>query len=287
MAFTDNCDLFAAVHEAGLNRIAHHLMRQRPSLFNYGTQIFAELPELLCRRIETHPEVRRRKNPLITIEDPISIPGTDGQFGLDFCAQLTALKIDLHPGNLLDLPPELDPPLKPQRLALFAEVCGGLICHERQVAERTGDSIAARAASQSKQVTWDRSVELPQRAVQAPAWRPALPKVLCFCLEAFGIGRFEVVGPDGAKQLVIRLERLEVVDIAPDGLESNVECFLATTLRVGLLPKLHIALDTVVLELGKLATLSLSPTPITPAVPNNPAIEDELLKVFVNVGVAA
>jgi hypothetical protein len=28
-AFTDNCDLFAAVHEDGINRVARHIMRQR------------------------------------------------------------------------------------------------------------------------------------------------------------------------------------------------------------------------------------------------------------------
>ena len=37
MAFTDNCDLYAAVHEDGVNLVIRHIMRQRPSLFNYGT----------------------------------------------------------------------------------------------------------------------------------------------------------------------------------------------------------------------------------------------------------
>ena len=37
MALTDKCDLFGAVHEKGVNRVTRHMMRQRPSLFNYGT----------------------------------------------------------------------------------------------------------------------------------------------------------------------------------------------------------------------------------------------------------
>ena len=32
MALTDNCDLYGAVHEDGVNRIIRHIMRQRPSL---------------------------------------------------------------------------------------------------------------------------------------------------------------------------------------------------------------------------------------------------------------
>ena len=40
MAFTDRSDLFAAVHENGINATIGHLMWQRPSLFNYATLIF-------------------------------------------------------------------------------------------------------------------------------------------------------------------------------------------------------------------------------------------------------
>jgi hypothetical protein len=37
MAFTDRSDLFAAVHENGINATIGQLMLQRPSLFNYAT----------------------------------------------------------------------------------------------------------------------------------------------------------------------------------------------------------------------------------------------------------
>ena len=36
MAFTDHCDIYLAVLEAGANRVIQHIMQQRPSLFNYG-----------------------------------------------------------------------------------------------------------------------------------------------------------------------------------------------------------------------------------------------------------
>lgn len=38
MAFTDHCDIYGAVNEEAFNRVAYHIMKQRPSLFNYGTQ---------------------------------------------------------------------------------------------------------------------------------------------------------------------------------------------------------------------------------------------------------
>jgi hypothetical protein len=38
MAFTDHCDIFIAVLEAGINRVLTHVRRQRPSMFNYGSQ---------------------------------------------------------------------------------------------------------------------------------------------------------------------------------------------------------------------------------------------------------
>lgn len=105
-------------------------------------------------------------------------------------------------------------------------------------------------------------------------------------MSLFATAHLEVVGPAGGQRLAIHLEDLEIVDIKPDELESNIECFLSTTLRVGILPRLRIALDTMTFELGKFAHMSLSLTPVSASVPNNPAIEDDQVKVFVNVEVS-
>ena len=75
MAFTDDSDLFGSLDETGLNRIARHMLQQRPSLFNYATRFFITQPDRLCQRIDAHPEVVRRGNPLITEEEPLPIPG--------------------------------------------------------------------------------------------------------------------------------------------------------------------------------------------------------------------
>jgi len=283
MALTDNCDVFGSVHEDGLNRIAQHLMRQRPSLFNYGTTLFALKPDLLCKQIAVDAEVTRRNNPLITIEDPLPIIGTGGLLGMDFAFQLTDMRLDFHPGNQFALPAELGPPLKTQRFALHLQACAVLICPPDEIVERYGDQMAElvppiRLPGSKEQPREEQKPKPPPTTI--PGGKPQ-----CFCLELFAIAQLELVGPATARRLAIRLQGVEVVDVTPGELESSLECFIATTLRVGILPRIRIALDTLEFELGKYATLTVSATPISAAVPNNPAIEQDQLKVFIQVGV--
>jgi hypothetical protein len=279
MALTDNCDVFGAIHEAGFNRIGRHLMQQRPSLFNYGTQLFASNPNLLCKQIDAHPEVQRRNNPLITVEDPLPIAGTGGTLGVDFCLQVTELRIDFHPNNEIDLPPELNPPLNPQRFALFMQVCGAIVCPDRRIAEQLGDRTADKPSAVG---AFNPMLVQNDREWPRPPIRP-IPgrEVECFCLDVFAVAYVEKF----ATKLAMRLENLEIVDIQPVELENNLECYIATTLRVGILPRLRIALDTLDFELGKF--LSISPTPTSASVPNNPALEEDQIKAFINVGVSS
>jgi hypothetical protein len=276
MALTDHCDVFGSAHEDGINRIATHVMRQRPSLFNYGTQLFASNHELLCEPIHPHPEVVRRGNPLITIEDPLPILGTDGLLGLDFCFQLTRLELDVHPGNRFSLPPQLGT-LPAQQMALRTEVCGAVGCPDRELSERYGDIIAAIARYESQGKIAD---------VPLPPLQPIPTKRFeCFCLELFATLSARIVTTAGTPTLGLFLEGLEIVDVKPDPLESTMECVIATTLRVGILPRLRVALDAFTFELGKFASLSVSPTPTSSAVPHNPALEQDRIKAFVNVAV--
>ena len=63
MAFTDHCAIFISVREAGINRVLIHVRRQRPSMFNYGSQAVRDDESLLCSPIDVHPVVRARFNP--------------------------------------------------------------------------------------------------------------------------------------------------------------------------------------------------------------------------------
>ena len=269
MPFTANSDLYGAIHEEGINRVAVHIMRQRPSLFNYGTALVARNPELLCERIDAAPAVIDRGNPLVTIEDPLPVLGTNGAFGVNFCFQLTKAEIDFHPGNVFNLPPELSPPLAAQRFALHVRVCGGLGCPPKEILDRL------QPPPPSKE---------PLTHVPPPQPPVVLPtrQLECFCIDLYVVGHVEVTGAAGSQKLLGKVDGLEIVDIRPKGLENSVECYLNLLLRLAILPRTAIAIEKMVFDLLKLATITLSATPVSPAVPNNPAIEDDQLKVFVD-----
>ena len=277
MPLTDNCDVFGAVHEDGINAIARHITRQRPSLFNYGTRFFQLRPERLCHKIDAHPEVIRRSNPLITVEDPLPIPGTNGMYGLDFCVQLTKLMIDFHPGNVIALPPELAP-LCRQRLALVVEACAGILCPDRKVVDAVGDDIASQTPPRKD----DKDQRDPRETPKLPP-RP-LPgeEVHCFCLGVFAVAHAERLIVGGREFIVVRLDGLEIVDIKPDGLESAPSN--ATSPRSSGWRSCRSSESRSIRWswTSAISQLTIGPTPISAAVPNNPAVEDDQLKVFAN-----
>ena len=104
MALTSNCDIFASLSEAAINAVVRNVSRQRPSMFNYGTSSFAANPQLMCRPIEVTANLPANQ-PRVMLETPIPVPGTGGAWGLEYCAQLTELMIDFHPGQLVNFLP--------------------------------------------------------------------------------------------------------------------------------------------------------------------------------------
>lgn len=263
MALTDNCALFGAVHEDGMNRAALHVMRQRPSLFNYGTAAVAGNRKLWCVDVEVAPDVITFNDPIMTVVPPL--PVADTGYGVNFCLQLAKAEIDFHGGNAIGLPPELSPPLGTQRFAGHVRVCGGIGCPPASVVDNLPPIRRP-----------------PKDREEPPPLRPLpLRGLECFCLDVFVVGHVEVVGD----QLGARIDGLEIVDITPDGLERSLECYLELLIKLALLPELRVAITTIVLEIPNLASLTFMPTPTSPAVPNNPAIEDDQLKVFIDVAV--
>jgi hypothetical protein len=230
----------------------------------------------MCQEIRAHPEVTRRGNPLITIEDPLPIPGSNGLYGVDFCVQLTEARIDFHPGNTVNLPPELDP-LPRQHVALAAKFCAGIRCPDARLATDIGDAIATAPPR-----TDDRVDDRPRPPITPIPGE----NIQCFCLEVFATLRLERLAVGGVEHIVLRLEGLEIVDIRPEGMENALECYVAAVLRVGILPKARIAVDTMAFELGSFMTLTAGLTPISSNVPNNPAVEDDQAKLFIDLGIS-
>jgi hypothetical protein len=286
MGFTDQCDIFASFDEEGFNRIIGHIRKQRPSLFNYATADVAKNRELLCKAIEAHPVVLERHNPLLTLVDPLPVPGTN--YGVNFAVQLTDLRIDFHPGDEFPLPAELNPPLKAQRLAIKLGLCGGIGCPPRDVVDKLVPPPASpERPSDTKGGDSDRPKETP----------PIVPlptrQLICFCLEAFVTGGVRIATYNGTPYLEPFMEGFEIVDIKPAGLENGLECYISLMLKLVVLPGLRVMLRHAPLNLTQGATdlfsrptsIILSPMAVSAALPNNPAIESDLLKVFIKAKV--
>ncbi len=282
MGFTDNCNIFAAFHEDGFNQIIGHIRRQRPSLFNYATAGVAD-QKLLCKDIDAHPIVYQRSNPLVTITQPLPIPGS--AYGVNFAVQLADLRLDFHPGNVINnLPPELNPPLKKQRMALLVDICGGIGCPNDDVIREFTPRPDDRRKSDDRHDT-------PKDPVPI---RPLPTRdLMCFCLTAYVTGGFRNASYNGTPYLEPFVDGFEIVDIKPEGLENSLECYISLLLKLVVMPGLRLMLKDMPFNLTKGATdlfpqptnVTISAMPTSAALPNNPAIEDDQLKVFIKAKV--
>ena len=119
----------------------------------------------------------------------------------------------------------------------------------------------------------------------------------CFELSLYVVGYCEW-GPVGGSQqawLKTRLAGLEIVDLHPLLLENQIECYLSTVFKLGVLPRLIVPLEKMVLDitatlkerglqLGKQVTLG--PSSVPGDVPHNPAIEDDQLKAYAKLSIS-
>jgi hypothetical protein len=269
MALTDKCDLYAAVHEDGVNRIIQHIMLQRPSLFNYATTDIMADRTLWCSDVACTNDVTKNNNPLFTQMDPLPVFGTDSPpVTLSYCVQLTKCNIDFHGGNI-PLPSQLNPPLAKQHFALQLQVCGGLGCPD----VRDLEQIPITSPAQEKE-----GQKLP------PVHIPG--KIQCFCLDVYVVGHFERENRQGMAYLVGKIDGIEIVDIQPEGLENSIECYIKTAITLLLRQKAAVPLATLFYRttLLNIVNITLTPTP-TPPVPDNPAIEEDQVKVFIDMTV--
>jgi hypothetical protein len=273
MAFTDNCDLFASIHENGANRIGWHIMRQRPSLFNYATVDVANNPKLWCEMPEVSTDVGKFYNPVFTVLPYLPVVGaTSPPVGLSFCAQIVRAQVDFAPSNVIGLPSELGSKLADQQLALELKICGGIGCPDPD----SLDNVPVTPSGPENRTFQQRKPQLV----------PVPGKLLCFCLDVFATSHVRVEFINGQERLVGKIDGVEIVDVEPNGLEANLECYIRTALTLFLRQQLAIPLKTLFVDfpLLGLGTPSLSPTP-NPPVPHNPAIEEDQLKGFMTMTV--
>lgn len=293
MPFTDNSDFYAAVHDGGINTIIQHIMRQRPSLFNYGTAQVQTNPNLLCQPIEVAPAVTQ----LIQVCPPIPLPSINieevtASAGFDFVVQLTDLELDFHPSNEITLPQELSP-LPSQRGAFRARVCVGMSCtptfvkpfpgksyvppslhdlvsHElppiglrvsRMIRMPTGSSYGMhqnRLYNPHKPTQYTQLMPLGSKILPPVVITPA-KKMECFCIELFGTVAASIEGQAGTQEVVIEVENLELVDIQPEGLENIIECFMQALLDHGIIAQIGDIISELAFKLHELPPLPDTP----------------------------
>lgn len=283
MAFTDNCDLYFAVSDDGANRIGQHIMQQRPSLFNYATPDVASNRELWCQIPEFSRDVTRFGNPIFTILPYLPVIGVDSPpVGLGLCVQVTRAQVDFHPNNTIGLPHELA--LEEQHLALQLRICGGIGCPDRDELDKIP---VLRPRERGEKSLTIAGRDVPRDAPRdQPPLVPVSGKMTCFCIDVFVTATVAHELINGTECIVGKVDGVEIVDVEPEGLEANLECYIRTAVTLFLRQRLSIPLETLFLDIGLfgLGTISLFPTP-NPPLPHNPAVEDDLLKAFVTMTV--
>jgi hypothetical protein len=275
MPLTQFCDVFGAVNEQAFNNLVLDLQRQRPSLFNYGTVSFVNNPRLLCDQSiisMLDPDVANFHNPVVKKLPLLGLPGYSGPFGLEYCLQFSKLLIDFQPSNTIQLPAGLNPPLSGQHFALQAKLCGGIGCPPMS-------TLLADAPTESFNQEFGDSVKIQPGNPTAPL--PFRKNVLCFCLDLFVVLHVGQSGPNTHTTIALDLDNLQIPEIGPKGLEHSIECYIRSTLVMGILPGIKIAFKDMVFGVGGI--LSIGPTPISGNVPFNPSILDDQIEVFISL----
>lgn len=272
MRLTENSEVFGALHEDGINLLVRHVMRQRPSLFNYGTRFILDNhvlnPSLLCAEIEASDMVRKYDNPLLGVIDPLGVAPIGEHLALNWLLQITDLELDFHPPDSVSLPPQLTP-LAAQHFAVRARVCGGIGCPEQAFID---------------------GFEVPEQVDEdAEPVVPDVDELLCFCLEAFAVGGFAPVEDGDSLQTMLRpvIDGVHIDRLDPADLESAIACYLRLSAQFGLARELSDVLADVIPgileDLDEELGLTLTPAPIAGAIDFNPAIRDSELRLFVNI----
>lgn len=319
MALTDHSDIYSALHEDGMDRIVGHLMRKRPSLFNYGTERLVDAAaggrverRSLCASVDYAPEVLKRvgqpipadaDSPLMTEQDPLPVLGTDDLVALDYCVQVTDMELDFPPEDVDgDGPVVSDDGLGPQQFAASVVVCAGLACPDDDEFDGIADRLAELREAYDDLDDPDRREALGLPIVPEPE------TVHCFCLRVAVVGSVELVDRGAVSPVLvieqsphlaideIRIESFEDEKFSvPGGVAASIECYLRSFVQLGLLPTLSRTLEEVIpktlemefvvfdLEAAR-ATVSL---PTSEAIPNNPALEDDEFRMYVDVDLEA
>lgn len=279
MAFTDNSDVYGALHEDGIDHVIDHLQHKRPSLFNYGTERVVagaharsngfHVPRtrrypfryhslVPCEAIPYAPEVRdqRWNNPLMTEEEPLPVLGTDGLVGLDYSVQVTDLGIDFAP-------PSDGNAFKEQQYAAHVSVCAGLGCPTDDAFDDALAAIERFRDYVGRREDLSLAAALGNEDLLREFGLPVVPladQLHCFCLDVAVIGRVTMVdrptveGPLTVPQSPkFHIEDIRITDLdeldefpLPRGMVASIECYIEAFLRLAVFPSLAESIERTV-----------------------------------------
>lgn len=296
MVYTANCDIYVAVHEKGINDLISQVMLELPSFFNIGSPAVASNPQLACNGIDGDPidpddplisSIALPYVPPIVDQSTITLPAplfpaNSGNpqtvpFSLylpipspNYLVQLSQLQVDFYPGNTISIPSSSVPsPLKHQHFLFHAQTYLGASCPNEK------------------------------RSSKGEASGPGV-SLDCFSLNLYVEGALR--NPHSARFLNAHLDGVDLAGIKPDGLRHLIDCYLqyfANNVLSSLSNTVNLLLLDVKNGIDPLALLPPSmqsmfqggPTSFllqawpSTSVPNNPAIEDDQLKLFIDADV--
>lgn len=278
-------DIYGAITDSAINRAIKFLMIWRPALFNFvapsqyavfdANGYFTGFEErwLVCGPVNWPPGVDHNTFPRYTRQSPLKMPGVVGG-GIPFAAQIRDAAIDFHPSNTIALPPELNPPLEAQRFAVWADVSAGLGCPPDALIDALLD---AHFYTHAKFMTTPDLINKMTLDVKS---------LICFSLHLFATGHLYTRAQPASSnppvtEIRVALNDVEVSDIRPAGLEEAAECYLRMYIRAYVLPRLVLALEPIIV---KALGVTFTPT-LTTGLPNNPAIEQHELRVWLDIDV--
>jgi hypothetical protein len=197
MSLTDVEEVYASIHEDALNDILTAYCVDRPRTLSYASPAFVPVTTVNDTRME-----------------PIPFPGIPG--GIDWRIRFRVPHIDLY-GQTDPLPPELT--LDPGRFSirLAVEMC--LDCRRLRIDPRP----PPRRGRDGQ----DSSSDDSPSARDHPRG-----ELTCAKLELFVVGRLDrVMAGDGEEAITFAVDAVEIVDIAPNDVESLLECLLFMILQ--------------------------------------------------------
>lgn len=150
-------------------------------------------------------------------------------------------------------------------------------------------------------VPWRRPFAFPGLDLFPVPWVPRPDVTMhCFVLDAFVVGSVDLVTRGGQRAPEFELEHLQIATEEgesldfPLGIKNAIECYLDQLVRLVLVPAVEVAfresvgvlLDLPVVDVELTADDPRVSFPETDEIPNNPALEDDQLKLWFDLDLA-